>query len=526
MIRSRSGGRPRPGRPSSILHGLALGAAGVAIVPLVGVIIAALGSTNARFASADLLRYGLTSLGLLALVLPGVSILGCAAAWLVSLYRFPGRSVFVWALALPLALPAFALAYGYADLLDVGGPFRVWLRDAGLGWTGSIRNLWGAGLILTLAFYPYVYLTVRSVLATPAARTLEAARLLGASPLSLALRVGLPLARPAVAAGAALAAMETLADYGAVQFLGVQTLTTGVVRAWFVLGSVESAARLALPLLAVAALLLWLERQNRAGRYAGSARAEGPAISPVRLRGWPAALASGFCGALVTFGLLVPLGWLTIGAIDITPEMGRLVRAALNSLGLGLAGAAATLVLAGAIALGARRIPVTARLASLGYATPGAVMAIGLLVPASAVWSGFAGSTLAALALLIFAYAARLMAAAVEPLDAGLARITPAMGEAARLLGQGEAATAWKIHLPMIAGPALTAALIVFVDVLKELPATLILRPFNFDTLAVMADNYARDERLANAGWPVLAIVLLTLPVTWWLTGRIGAARG
>ncbi|MFN7389667.1 ABC transporter permease subunit, partial [Brevundimonas sp.] len=181
-------------------------AALIALVPLIGVIAAALGTTDARFAPSDLIRYGLTSLGLLALVLPAVSILGSAAAWLVSLYRFPGRDLFLWMLAMPLALPAFALAYGYADLLDVGGPFRLWLRDAGLGWSGSIRNLWGAGLILTLAFYPYVYLTVRSALAAPAARTIEAARLLGASPIGLAIRVGLPLARPAIAAGAALAA--------------------------------------------------------------------------------------------------------------------------------------------------------------------------------------------------------------------------------------------------------------------------------------------------------------------------------
>lgn len=498
----------------------------MALVPLLGVVMAALGASDATFATADLIRYALTSLGLLALVLPGVAILGSAAAWLVSLYRFPGRDLFVWMLALPLALPAFALAYGYADLLDVGGPFRLWLRDAGLDWSGSIRNLWGAGLLLTLAFYPYVYLTVRSAFAAPAARTIEAARLLGASPLRLAVQVSLPLARPAIAAGVALAAMETLADYGAVHFLGVQTLTTGVVRAWFVLGSVETAARLALPLLGLAAVLLWLERQNRVGRYAESARSQGRPIALVPLRGAVAGLACAFCSLIMMLGLVIPLGWLTVSALDVSPEIERITRAALNSFGLGLAGAVATLILAIAIALGMRHIPVTARLASLGYATPGAVMAIGLLVPAGAVWGGFAGSTMAALGLLVFAYAARLMAAAVEPLDAGLARVTPSMGEAARMLGCSEARAAWTVQLPMVVGPALTAALIVFVDVLKELPATLILRPFNFDTLAVMADNYARDERLANAGWPVLAIVLLTLPATWWLTGRIGAARG
>lgn len=508
------------------MHILALLAAAVALLPLFGVVLAALGPTDAGFATGDLIRYAMTSAALLALVLPSVAILGTVAAWLVALYRFPGRALFVWALALPLALPAFALAYGYADLLDVGGPFRAWLRDSGLVWNGSVRTLWGAAAVLSLAFYPYVYLTVRASLASPAGRTIEAARLLGASPVRVATGVILPLLRPAIAAGVALAAMETLADYGAVQFMGVQTLTTGVVRAWFVLGSVETAARLALPLLALAAVLLWIERQGRVGRYAESARAQSRPVTPVRLRGPAAALATLFCTALVTLGLILPLAWLAWGAIDIPPETGRLFRAALNTAGIGLAGAAATLILAMAVALGAARIPVTARLASLGYATPGAVMAIGLLVPASIVWTGLAGSTVAGLGLLVFAYAARLMAAALEPLDAGLQRVTPTMLQAARALGQGEFGTAARVQIPMIAGTTLTAALIVFVDILKELPATLILRPFNFDTLAVMADNYARDERLGNAGWPVLAIVALTLPATWWLTARVSRARG
>lgn len=508
------------------MHILALLAAAVALLPLFGVVLAALGPTDAGFATGDLIRYAMTSAALLALVLPSVAILGTVAAWLVALYRFPGRALFVWALALPLALPAFALAYGYADLLDVGGPFRAWLRDSGLVWNGSVRTLWGAAAVLSLAFYPYVYLTVRASLASPAGRTIEAARLLGASPVRVATGVILPLLRPAIAAGVALAAMETLADYGAVQFMGVQTLTTGVVRAWFVLGSVEIAARLALPLLALAAVLLWIERHGRVGRYAESARAQSRPVTPVRLRGPAAALATLFCTALVSLGLILPLAWLAWAAIDIPPETGRLFRAALNTAGIGLAGAVATLILAMAVALGAARIPVTARLASLGYATPGAVMAIGLLVPASIVWTGMAGSTVAGLGLLVFAYAARLMAAALEPLDAGLQRVTPTMLQAARALGQGELGTAARVQIPMIAGTTLTAALIVFVDILKELPATLILRPFNFDTLAVMADNYARDERLGNAGWPVLAIVALTLPATWWLTARVSRARG
>ena len=504
-------------------------AAAVAIAPLIGVVAAAFGEGRADIAASDLVRYALTSVALALMVAVATAVLGSVSAWLVVMHRFPGRSVFAWALALPLAAPVFALAYGYSDLFDVAGDLRTWMRTVpGIDWGPQIRSLPGAAFVLSMAFYPYVYLTVRAALVNQSSQAIEAARSLGCSPTQALLRVGLPLLRPALAAGVALAVMETLADYGAVQFLSVQTLTTGVVRSWFVYGSLESAARLALPLLATAAVLLWFERLSRRGRTDEVARARWRPIQPTQLSAGRGALAFGFCAGLLTLGLFLPVGWMAVNAIDIDPDVRRLAIAASHSLGLALGGAITTVVLATCLALSAERMPIAARISSLGYATPGAVMAIGLLAPASIVWQGVPGAVSGlgvGLMLLIYAYAARLMAAALEPIEAGLTRVTPSMVAAARTLGRGEIGAALSVRLPIAYGALLTATLVVFIDVVKELPATLILRPFNVDTLAVIADNYARDERLPNAGWPSLMIIALTLPAVIWLTRKITRSR-
>jgi iron(III) transport system permease protein len=508
---------------------LAYFAAAVAIAPLIGVVAAALGEGRADIAAADLVRYALTSVALAAMVGIATAGIGAFSAWLVVMHSFPGRSVFAWALALPLAAPAFAVAYAYADLFDVAGDLRTWMRAVpGIDWGPQMRSLPGAAFVLSLAFYPYVYLTVRAALVNQSSQAIEAARSLGCSPTRAVLRVGLPLLRPALAAGVALAVMETLADYGAVQFLSVQTLTTGVVRSWFVYGSLESAARLALPLLGAAAVLMWIERLSRKGRTDETARARWRPIQPTPLTGGRGFLAFAFCLGLLTLGLFLPAAWLAINALDISPDWARLARAASHSLGLGLGGAVATVILATCLALSAERMPVTARISSLGYATPGAVMAIGLLAPASILWQNVPGAVSGigvGLLLLIYAYAARLMAAALEPVEAGLTRVTPSMVSAARTLGRSETGAALSIRLPIASGAMLTAVLVVFIDVVKELPATLILRPFNVDTLAVIADNYARDERLPHAGWPSLMILALTLPAVIWLTRKITASR-
>lgn len=496
------------------------------LLPLVGVVIAALGDDSADIASRDLARYAFTT----ALLAGGVgvvtAVLGTLAAWLVAMYRFPGRKIFAWALALPLAMPAFAIAYGYADLFDVAGELRTATRTmTGYDLPFEMRSLYGAIFVLSTAFYPYVYLAMRAALLSQSGNVLEAGRMLGCSGPTVFFRIALPMARPALAAGVALAVMESLADYGAVQFLSVQSLTTGVVRAWSVYGSTASAARFALPLLATAALLLWLERSTRRGHSHESARARWRECEPTLLGPIAAALASSFCFALIAMGLLIPAGWLAWNMGATMPDWLRLGMALRNSVGLGITGAIVTVTLATMLALGSKYFPLATRVASLGYATPGAVMAIGLLAPAGIIWSISSGSgTAMALTLLILAYAARLMAAALEPIDSGLARVTPSMSQAARTLGRNETQAAFAIELPLARSAMLTAGLIVLIDILKELPATLILRPFNFDTLAVIANNYASDERLGQAGLPSLLILLISLPAVMWLTRQISTA--
>ncbi|GAA0626048.1 iron ABC transporter permease [Brevundimonas kwangchunensis] len=504
-------------------------AALVAILPLVNVVAVAFSGETADIAAGDLIRYALTSAGLAALVALITGVAGTLAAWLVVMHRFPGRSVFAWALALPFAMPAFAVAYAYADLLDVGGDLQMALRASGieLSWL-NIRSLPGAAFVLSCAFYPYVYLAMRAAFVNLPVQALETARTLGCTPRQAFLRVAVPMARPALAAGVALAVMETLADFGTVQFLAVQTLTTGVVRAWFVYGSVASAAQFALPLLGAAALLLWVERASRSRKSYGAAGGRWRPLPVTDLTGAKAWSATAFCLGLIALGLLVPAGWLAWSSFGLTPDWPRLMTAARNSLGLGIGGALLTVGLATALALAAKRMPLAARMASLGYSTPGAVMAIGLLLPAGWLWSvspGGSANVVAGVAILLYAYAARLMAAALEPVDAGLSRVTPSMVQAARSLGAGETGAALRVQLPIAAPALFTAGLVVLVDVLKELPATLILRPFNFDTLAVIADNYARDERLANAGWPSLMLVALALPAVIWLSRRVAHAR-
>lgn len=498
------------------------------LLPLGGVVAAALGPGEAAIAQREVIRYAATTaalVGLVALISGG---LGALAAWVVTMHRFPGRGLFSWALALPLAAPAFAVAYGYADLLDVAGPVRTFVRaEFGFDLPLGVRSVWGAAFVLGLAFYPYTYLTLRTALESQASQAVEAARTLGAGPWRAFSRVALPMAWPAVAAGLSLTVMETLADYGAVKFLSVQTLTTGVVRAWSVYGSAEAAARFALPLLGAAALLFWIERTARGRRRFVPAGGQRP-FQPARLTGAAALAATLFCTLLLTLALLIPAAWLAVSALQIEPQWGRLVEAAVRTVTLGSAGAVATVALAVLLALTLPRLGPVARSVSLGYATPGAVMAIGLLAPAAVVWSQVPGAAAGfgwGLALLVYAYAARLAAAALEPVEAGLAQAGPSLVGAARLLGRSEAGAAFGVRLPVARTAVFGAFLIVFVDVLKELPATLILRPFDFDTLAVLASNYAQDERLAQAGPPSLMIILLALPGVMWLSRRLADPR-
>jgi iron(III) transport system permease protein len=504
-------------------------AAFLAVLPLLAVVALAVFGGPAEVSRPELIaRYALNSALLAALVGLGTAALGSLAAWLVVMHRFPGRDLFAWALALPLAAPAFALAYAYADLFDVAGPVASWFRSVGIAFAPNMRSLAGAAFVLSVAFYPYVYLTARQAFLNQSVCALESARTLGLTLPQAFRRVALPLARPAVAAGVALAVMETLADYGAVDFLAVQTLTTGVVRAWSVFGSTVGAAQLSLLLLVAAGALLWIERANRRGTRFAAASARWRPLPTADLRGAAAWGATLFCATLLTLGLLLPAARLAFLALEAEPEFARLLASGARGLALGAAGAVLTVLLASVVVFGAQGRPAFARLASLGYATPGAVMAVGLLAPAGLIWRGFEGAAAgvgASVALLLYAYAARLTAAALEPIDSGLARVGPSATEAARTLGATEGGTIARVQVPMVGGALLTAALLVFVDVMKELPATLILRPFGFDTLAVLADNYAADERLGQAAWPALLIVLIALPPVVWLSRRVAASR-
>ncbi len=503
-------------------------------VPAASVVVTALladSETVAILAETVLPRYAVNTVVLTVLVGLGAAVLGTATAWLVTVCRFPGRGLFEVALALPLAFPAFVLAYAYTDLLDHPGPVQTLLRDiTGWGprdyWFPEIRSLPGAALMLTLVLYPYVYLLARAAFLQGCPTAQAVARTLGHGPWAAFFRVALPMARPAIVGGTALAMMETIADYGTVAHFGVQTFATGIFRAWFSMGDRPAAAQLSTCLLFLALALALLERAQRgaAQRHQASRRYE--AIAPVQLDGWQAAGAVVLCAVPVFLGVAVPvvmLGSTAVGSGQ-SPLDPRYLDFARNSLTLAGIAAGITVVAALLIGYAERLAPgrvsrTAATLAGLGYAIPGGVIAVGLLVPLAALdnrvdalareWLGVSTGLLltGSAAALILAYAVRFMAVALNAVEAGLATIRPTMDQAARTLGHGPAATLARVHAPLLRGSLLTAALIVFVDVMKELPATLIMRPFNFDTLAVQAHRLAADERLSQAAVPSLVIV-------------------
>jgi len=508
----------------------------VCVAPMVAAALAALAGDLATWRglmATVLPGYVGNTLLLVALVAAGTAALGTGAAWLVTMYRFPGVRAFELLLALPLAFPAYVLAYAYTDLLSHPGAVQSALRAmTGWGpqdyWFPNVRSLPGAALMLTCVLYPYVYLLARAAFAQQSASAFLAARTLGRSPWRAFLRVSLPIARPAIAGGVLLAVMETIADYGTVAYFGVQTFSTGIYQAWFSMGDRGAAAQLALCLLAFALLVAALERAERGearshGRT-GSARLD--AAAPATLSGVRAWAASLLCFVPVFVGFLLPVVVLATmafasGQSPVDPRYRGFV-----SNSLTLAGIAAVVTVAGAVAVAYRariapgRVSRWLVLASgLGYAVPGGVIAVGLLVPFAALdntidaWARaslgvstgllFTGS----IGLLVLAYMARFMAVALNTVDAGFASVSPNLDAAARTLGRSPLGVLARVHLPILRGSVLTAGLIVFVDVMKELPATMIMRPFNFDTLAVQAHRLASDERLAQAAVPSLVIV-------------------
>lgn len=470
---------------------------------------------------------------LLVLVAGGVISIGVVSAWLVASYRFPGVRLLEWALVLPLAMPAYVMAYAYTDWLQFTGPVQSALRaltgwQAREYWFPEIRSIGGAAVVLSLALYPYVYLIARTAFRELPRSALEAGRLAGHPAWRNFLRVALPLARPAIAAGTALALMETLADFGTVSYFALEVFTTGIFKAWLSMGDSVAAAQLSSGLLAFVLLVLALERATR-GRAAYHGGAAKP-VPPQPLRGARAALACAACGMPVLFGFLLPAAILLRLALgDPQARWGaRLAGLVGNSFAISGVTAVAAVALAVTMAYAARlsksRLAAAAnRFAALGYAMPGAVIAIGVLVPLARLDNWLAGLIEEAtgaktgllltgtIAALVYACLVRFLAVALQTTEAGLARITPSMEDAARSLGAAPAAALARVHAPLLAPSLATAALLVFVDVLKELPATFALRPFDFDTLAVEAYHLAMDERLAEAAVPSLVIVAVGL---------------
>jgi len=476
------------------------------------------------------------TLMLMALVGLGTAVVGTGTAWLVVMTDFPGRRLLEWALLAPLAMPAYIGAYALVDLLEYAGPVQTGLRavfgwqDSRAYWFPEIRSIWSAGFVLTLSLYPYVYLLTRAAFREQSVCALEVGRALGCGPWGVFWRVGLPLARPAVAAGSAIAMMETLNDFGAVEYFNVPTLTRAVFSIWLDTYNAGGAAQIALVMLGFVLLLLALEKVTRRGkRFHHTSRRYRPIrrARPKRLRRWAVV---GLCALPVLFGFVLPtlvVGW------HASSHLGQWVDAsfwrAILHTGV-LAGLAAVVSCAVGIFMvyGARasRLGLARWLAqatSLGYAAPGAVLAVGVLIPLAALdhrmadfaeaWLGLdIGLVLTgSAAAVVFAYVVRFSAIAHGAIDGAFGRVTPSMEFAARTLGETRRGALTRVHLPMIKGSVLTAGLLIFVDSVKELPATLILRPFNFETLATTVYGAASLEQLGEAGPAALAIIVVGL---------------
>lgn len=556
--------RVKPGKFSGWM-GLVLAIAGVIAAPVLVVLAGLLTNSTATWnhlAATVLPTYLANSLGLMLGVGVGVIAIGVSTAWLVTMCRFPGRRIFEWALLLPLAAPAYLLAYVYTELLAYYGPVQTALRqwfgwqDMQDYWFPNVRSLGGAIVMLTLTLYPYVYLLARTAFLSQAVCTLEASRSLGCSPWRSFFTIALPLIRPAMTAGLALVLMETLNDFGTVQFFGVDTFTTGIYRTWFGLGDRPAAMQLSALLLLFVLSLIGLERWSRGqARYYQTANAIHQ-LPGYQLGSWRAIAAFLLCLLPVTLGLLIPGGALLMMALEpatsnsdqdfpttnLVGSQAQLGSFAAHSITLAVLAAAIAVFLSVLLAYGlrlhpTRRMRLATQVAVMGYAVPGSVIAVGILVPLGALDGAISTvmrSTLGlstglllsgTIAALIYAYLVRFLAVAFSSVEASLTGIKPSLDDAARSLGHSPLATLWRVHAPLLRGGVLTAAMLVFVDVMKELPATLIIRPFNFDTLAIRVYNLASDERLAEAALPALLIILTGLIPVMLLSWQIARSR-
>lgn len=460
-------------------------------------------------------------------------VLGTALAWLTSMCNFPGRSFFSWALLLPLAMPAYVLAFIAVGFLDYAGPLQTWIRSVGgsSNWFPAIRSTGGVIFVLTFALYPYVYLLARSAFLSQGRRAQEAARTLGLSSRRAFWRVVLPMARPWIAAGIALVCMETLADFGAVSVFNYDTFTTAIYRAWFGMFSIDAALELAAALLVFVIVMLAIERRSRARARFGSSREMLMHSPRTKLAGWRAALALVFVMTVFAVAFLLPMVQLVVWAFthasrDLDARYWGFV---LNSVLLASSAVATIVGVASLLAYLQRRAPsqpmqAVVRAATLGYAIPGTVLAVGIMVPVIALnnylqdslhaWFGPDAPALmlqGTLLTVLVAYFARFLAVGFHPIESGLHRITPSIDEAAIGLGVGGLKMLKRVHVPLLRTSLATAAALVFVDVMKEMPITLIARPFGWDTLAVRVFEMTAEGEWERAALPALAIVLVGL---------------
>ena len=541
----------RPARAA--IASVAVLAALLALAPLASLIALAFADTGDLW--SHLARYVLPfALLQTALLLGGVAavtiVLGVGTAWVVTTFEFPGRRALTWLLPLPLAIPTYIVAYVYADFLGPFGPLQSALRavtgwrSAADYWFPNVRSLGGAIVVIGFVLYPYVYLATRAMLQTQGAQYVEAARMLGARPWELALRITLPLARPAIAVGVALALLETLNDIGASEYLGVPTLTLSIFTTWLNRGSLAGAAQLACFMLVIVILLIALERYGRRNRQFAALTHQGARVSArIRLSGAARWIALALCLIPVILGFLLPSGFLLHEAIGRAVDR-ELLRHALTTVGLASAATVITLVL-GFLAVAAERylrasmIAASVNIAGIGYAVPGTVLALGLLSPLvlvdeamNAVARLFGGSGIGLLlagsvAAVVLAYVIRFLAIAIGFAQAGFTRIAPEFDDIARLLGAGPGKLALTIHLPLARPAMFGAALLVFVDCLKELPATLLLRPLNVETLSTYIYQFATRGSFEDGALAALMIVAVGILPVIYITrsAEIGMAR-
>ena len=476
--------------------------------------------------------------------------LGVSTAWVTTMYEFPGRRYFEWALLLPFAVPAYVIAYVYTDMLEYSGQLQIWLREV-FGWQSArdywfpeIRSLGGAVIMMALVLYPYVFMMVRATFIEQSASLRDAARTLGCSRREVFWRVSLPTARPALAVGLALVLMETLNDFGTVDYFAVRTLTAGIYDVWMNMGNIGGAAQIASVMMLFIVVLIGMERFSRRKQKQFSRGDRFKRFNRTKLSGRTAFVCWLICFIPLAFGFLVPVGFLARHAavyfdVSWTPEF---VQMSWNSFSLSAIAALGTVVLGLVLAYGKRlvKVPSVQRavaLSGLGYAMPGAVLAVGVILPLAAFdnsidrlfesWFGISTGLLLSgtVFAVVFAYMVRFLAVSSGSIESSLEKVTPSMDMAARSMGYSTLEILYKIHLPIIKPGVLTAALVVFVDCMKELPATLVLRPFNFDTLATHVYQFASDELLEESALSALVIVLVGIIPVILLSRSIIAAR-